>query len=70
MSTLINKIRSTLSNMVLFATAVVMAGIGFAVFATLTVFAFFAVGLALLSSPFVGVSKRAGNDAQEPEIIV
>lgn len=52
MTNLINKISTALSNTVLFAAAVVMAGLGFAVVGTLALFALLAIGVAMIAAPF------------------
>lgn len=52
MKTLINKFTTAASGAVLFAAAIAMAGLGFAVIASLAIFAFFAVGVALVAAPF------------------
>ncbi len=57
MKALTNTLKTALSNVVLFAAACVMAGVGFAFVATLAVFAFFAMGVALFAAPFVGLSQ-------------
>lgn len=57
MKTLINKMTTALSGAVLFAAAIAMAGLGFAVIATLAIFAVFAIGVALIAAPFVPVAQ-------------
>ena len=64
MNTIVNKIATTVSSVVLFAAACVMAGLGFAVVATLAFFALIAVGLTLLAAPFVGLSQNASNETK------
>lgn len=64
MKNLITKITTTLSNVVLFASACVMAGLGFAVVATLAFFALMAVGVALLASPFAMAQQPKADDAE------
>lgn len=66
MKTLINKATSAISGAVLFAAAVAMAGLGFAVIASLAIFALFAVGVALLAAPFVSMAQQdeAVSDAE------
>jgi len=56
MKNLINTITATASNAVLFAAAIAMAALGFVTLGTLAIFAFIALGLALLAAPFVGLS--------------
>lgn len=63
MKTLINKVTTAISGAVLFAAAIAMAGLGFAVIASLAIFAFFALGIALLASPFVRM-------AQDKDVVV
>ncbi len=53
MTNLINKLANALTNIVLFAAAVVMAGIGFAVVGTLALFGLLAIGVAMIAAPFV-----------------
>ena len=65
MKTFINKVTSAISGAVLFAAAMAMAGLGFAVVVSLAIFAFFAIGISLLTAPFVPVSQKneAATDA-------
>lgn len=58
MKTLINKVTSAISGVVLFAAAMAMAVLGFAVIASLAIFSFFAIGVALLAAPFVPVAQK------------
>ncbi len=53
MTNLINTVTSAVSNTVLFAAGVVMAGLGFAFVGTLALFALMAVGVAMIASPFI-----------------
>jgi hypothetical protein len=62
MTTLINKFTSALSNAVLFAAAIAMAGLGFAVVGTLALFAMMAVGVAMIAAPFVRQPQPATDD--------
>ncbi len=62
MKTLINKMTSAVSNAVLFAAAIVMAGLGFALVGTLALFGVLALGVALLAAPFVGRPDVAPQD--------
>ena len=65
MNTLINKTTSALSSVVLFACGCVMAGLGLAVVGVLAVFAFAAIGLALLASPFVALAQAPQSETEE-----
>jgi len=62
MKNLINKITTAVSGAVLFAAALAMAGLGFAVLGTLALFAIMALGLALLAAPFVRLSHEVSRD--------
>ena len=64
MTNLINKATAAVSNTVLFAAAVVMAGLGFAVVGTLALFALMAVGVAMIAAPFVSLAQPAPADAE------
>ena len=64
MTTLMTKLTSAMATGVLFLSAGVMAGLGFAVIATLAVFAFSAVGLALIAAPFANLAQRAVSDTE------
>ncbi|MEL7345080.1 MAG: hypothetical protein AAFN59_09510 [Pseudomonadota bacterium] len=57
MTNLIKKLSAALSNTVLFAAAIIMAGLGFAVVGTLALFALVAFGIALIAAPFVSEPK-------------
>lgn len=61
MTNLINKLSTALSNTVLFAATVVMAGLGFAVVGTLALFALMAFGVAMIAAPFA--AKQHAIDA-------
>ena len=63
MTNLITKITSALSNAVLLAAALVMAGLGFAFVGTLALFALMAVGVAVIAAPFVAQPQQADADA-------
>lgn len=67
MTNLITKLTTALTNTVLFAAAIVMAGLGFAFLGTLTLFGVMTVGVAILVSPFV---KRAQPAPVCPDIKV
>lgn len=62
MTNLMNKLTSALSNTVLFAATVLMAGLGFAVVGTLALFALMAVGVALIAAPFVAQPSQTDAD--------
>lgn len=64
MNTLINKTKAALSNIVLIASACVMAGLGFAVVATLAISGLIAVGVALAVAPFMTTA-----DAQDEQAV-
>lgn len=67
MKTLINKMTATLSNVVLFVAAAVMAGLGFAVLGALALFALLAMGVALIAAPFAALAHPAeADDAEAP----
>ncbi|MEL6681253.1 MAG: hypothetical protein AAFQ09_01250 [Pseudomonadota bacterium] len=68
MKTLITKITTALSGAVLFAAAIAMAGLGFAVIASLTILAFFAIGIALLAAPFVGMAQQEQEITKEADV--
>lgn len=57
MKTLINKVTTAISGAVLFAAALAMAGLGFAMIALLAFFAFIAIGVALLAAPFAPAAE-------------
>ena len=59
MNTLKTKITTAVSTAVLFAAAVVMTGLGFALAAALAIFAFMALAVALVCAPFVGRADAA-----------
>lgn len=63
MTDLMNKFSTALSHTVLFAAAVVMAGIGFAVVGTLALFALMAIGVAMIAAPFIAKHHAADADA-------
>ncbi len=58
MKNLMNKATSAISGAVLFAAAIAMAGLGFAIVASLAIFALFAIGIALLAAPFVSAGQQ------------
>jgi len=66
MTNLINKLTTAISNTVLFAAAIVMAGLGFAVAGTLALFALVAVGVAMIAAPF---AARQKTDVEDAEIV-
>jgi len=68
MKTLIKKATTALSGAVLFAAAIAMAGLGFAVIASLTVFAFFAVGIALVAAPFAQTERTEEEVIEDAEV--
>ena len=53
MTNLITKLKSALSNVVLIAAAIFMAGLCFAFIGALALFGLMAVGVALIAAPFV-----------------
>ncbi len=62
MTNLFNKLGTALSNTVMFAAAVIMAGLGFAVMGTLAVFAVLAIGIALIAAPFAMQPQTPATD--------
>lgn len=64
MTNLINNLTHAISNIVLFAAAIVMAGLGFAFMGMLAVFALVAVGVAMIASPFVAQAVPAPAKAE------
>ncbi len=64
MKNLMNTLTAAVSNTVLFAAAIVMAGLGFAVVGTLALFALMAVGVAMIASPFVASARTDDADAE------
>ena len=68
MKNLINKLTAALSSAVLFAAAVTMTGLGFALVAALAVFAFMALAVALLSAPFIGLAQDEELNAQDETV--
>lgn len=64
MTNLINKITSALSNTVLFAAGIAMAGLCFIFLSTMALFAVMAVGVALIASPFVTIAQPEPADAE------
>lgn len=64
MTNLINKFSSALSNTVLFATGVTLAGLSFIFLGTIALFALMAVGVALIASPFVAIPQGEPADAE------
>lgn len=69
MTTLINKITTAVSGAVLFAAAIAMAGLGFAVIATLAFFAFLAIGIALLAAPFARTASEEDENIEDAELV-
>ena len=67
MNTLMQKIGNAVSNTILFAAAIAMAGLGFAVVGTIALFGLMAVGVALIAAPFVAQPKTA---AANPDVAV
>jgi predicted exporter len=63
MTNLITKLTTALSNTVLFTGAIVMVGVGFAAVGTLALFALVAVGVAMLTAPFVTPDRPAAATA-------
>lgn len=63
MNTLITKIKSAISGVVVFAAAFAMAGLGFAVVAMLAIFAFLGLGIAILAAPFAGMAQTTPDNA-------
>ncbi|WP_136439503.1 hypothetical protein [Pacificoceanicola onchidii] len=64
MKTLINKITTAITGAVLFTAAIAMAGLGFAVMASLAVFAVIAIGIALLAAPFASMAIKEEGEAE------
>ena len=65
MKNLLNKVAGAASGAIVFAAACVMAGLGFAVVATLAVFGFIALATAVLVSPFIAMAQPNDDDAQD-----
>lgn len=63
MTNLINKLSTALSNIFLFAAAVVIAGLGFAVVSTLALFALLAVAVAMIAAPFATLQQPVDAEA-------
>ncbi|WP_375253746.1 hypothetical protein [Yoonia sp.] len=59
MKTLINKATTALSGVVLFAFGGLMVGLGLATMSLLALFAFAAVGIAILAAPLVAMAQVA-----------
>ncbi|MEL6571339.1 MAG: hypothetical protein AAFQ64_06765 [Pseudomonadota bacterium] len=68
MKPLIHKVTAAISGAVLFAAAIAMAGLGFAVIASLAIFAFFTLGIALLASPFVRMTQQKDDFVGETKV--
>ncbi len=64
MTNLINTISTALSNTVLFAAGVIMAGLGLAFVGAFALFALMAVGVAIIAAPFVGRAQPVPADAE------
>ena len=62
MNTLITKAKSTLSAAALFIFGVVMAGLGLATVGLLAVFALIAIGMAMLTAPFLAMTQSDEKD--------
>ena len=69
MNTFITKIKTAVSTFVLFAASCVIAGFGFAMIALLAVFAFLAMGVALLAAPFIGFPAPQDEPVEDAEIV-
>ena len=69
MTTLINTITTAVSGAVLFAASIAMAGLGFAVLATLAFFAFLAIGIALLAAPFAKDASEEDETIKDAEVV-
>ena len=69
MKNLINKITTAVSGVVLFAAAIAMAGLGFAVIATLALFALIAIGVALLAAPFAKTANEEDESVEDAEVV-
>ena len=69
MKNLINKITTAVSGVVLFAAAIAMAGLGFAVIATLALFALLAIGVALLAAPFAKTANEEDESVEDAEVV-
>jgi len=70
MKNLTNKLTSAISGAVLFVAAIAMAGLGFVALGTLALFAFIALGVALLAVPFAKMNHDASHDADTVETTV
>ncbi len=68
MTTLINKISTAVSSAVLFAAAIAIAGLGFAVIASLAFFAFLAIGITLLAAPFAPTANEEDETIEDAEV--
>ena len=64
MRTFLTKITATFSQIVVLTAAAVMTGLGFAAIAMLAVFAFIAVGIAMLAAPFAAQAAAPVEDAE------
>ncbi|MCF2869685.1 hypothetical protein L0664_01280 [Octadecabacter sp. G9-8] len=64
MTNLIIKLKSAVSNAVLFASATFMVGLGFAFVGTIALFGLVAVGVAMIAALFVTPPVQAPNDAE------
>lgn len=64
MNTLITKMTDALSRMVLFAAAIAMAGLGFAMLGMLAFFALIGLAVAFLAAPFVRMPQQDEDQQQ------
>lgn len=70
MTNLMNKLTSAVSNVVLFAVAIAMAGLGFVFVGTLALFSLMAFGIALIAVPFVGAAQAGQTEADDADDVV
>lgn len=69
MTNLINKIKSTVSNIVLFTAAIAMTGLGFAFVGMMALFALVAVGMAMIAAPFVAQPEPTTPAPSEADVV-
>lgn len=64
MKNLVNKIKNSVSNIVLFVTAIIIASMGLATMGVLAVFAILAIGLIFLAAPFIGFPEGHDDEVE------
>ena len=67
MNTIVSKFATTVSSVVLFAAACVMAGLGFATLSVLAVFALVAIGMAMLAAPIMAMAQPEMQPETQPD---